>query len=87
MKNNNVVSLKIRGSRNEASGTGVVPDYLALARGPCNASIETIALVVGSKAALPVAAPVAVAVGCSIAPGLVVSGWHGYTTCCARCLM
>jgi len=81
LKNNDEVRLKIWDRRNEASRTWEVPDYLALPRGPCNASIETVSLVVRSRAGSPIAVPVPVVVGSEIEPGLDLPEWHGYMTC------
>jgi hypothetical protein len=78
------VGSKVSDSRNEAPGAGEVPDYLALPRGPFDASIETMNLVVRSRTGSPIADPVSVVVGSSIVSGLSWPECHGYITGCVR---
>lgn len=71
-------------SRNEASGAGQVPDYLPLPRGPFDASIETMSLVVRSRTGSPIAVSVSVVVYSGIVSGLSWPGRHSYITSCVR---
>lgn len=84
LKDNDEVGSKVSDSRNEASGAGQVKDYLALPRGPFDASIETMILVIWSRTGSPIADSVSVVVYSGTASGLSWHGCHGYITSCVR---